>query len=177
MLFEAVGLQEPVTPLSFSLAGDFKDQFQAVVAHPENTDEPAVIVCSLPRHADTAFMALTKSREFEVARLLANLEDLEREQCARIEVGRTVGFGSAADPSGFPPAAVIVFPVSVSALLSEVPEEMIVDGKSTRFVLVLPLNQEELACRNKHGQDALIDMFQREGKSLFFANSRAEVKP
>ncbi len=177
MLFEVIGLQEPVMPLSFSLAGDFNDQFQAVVAHPESTDEPAMIVCSLPSHGDTAFMALTKSRELEVARLLANLEDLEREQRERIKVGRTVGFGSVADPSGFPPTAVVVLPVAVSALLSEVPEEMIFDGKSTRFVFVLPLSQEELACRNQSGQDALIDMFQREGKSLFFVNLDAEIKP
>lgn len=168
LLFDAVGVQDPVTPLSFALSGDFKEKFSAVVARAEAADEPAIIVCSLPRYGSTAFVALTKSREVEVARLLANLEDLERENGSPLALGETVGFNQMHHTSGSPPIAVLLLPTAVSELLRALPNEFQPNGEVTRFAFVLPLTENELACKNERGQDALVDMFQQRGKSLFF---------
>lgn len=168
LLFEHAKLQDPVTPLEFTLSGDFRGQFNAVIGALENVDEAAFLVSTLPRYTSTVFVALTRSREVEVARLLANLEDLERENTKLLHLGEVIGHPDEPVATEFPPYATILMPVTTSVLLRSIPQVTTLAGQEVRFVMALPLSQKELECRNTQGHDAMIDMFQREGKSLFF---------
>lgn len=168
LLFEHAGLCDPATPLDFTLSGEFQGRFSALVGVLENVDDSAFLVATLPRYTSTVFLALTRSREIEVARLLANLEDLERENEKVLQLGEVVGHPADPVDSEFPPFATILMPVATSTLLRSIPQVATLNGQEVRFVLALPLSQRELECRNKRGHDAMIDMFQQEGKSLFF---------
>ncbi len=169
LLFEHARLQDPVTPLEFSLSGGFRGQFNAIVGSLENVDEPASLVATLPRYTTTVFLALARSREVDVARLLANLEDLERDNSKLLHIGEVIGHPNEPMSAEFPPYATILMPVATSALLRSIPQVTTLIGQEVRFVIALPLTQKELECRNTQGHDAMIDMFQREGKSLFFS--------
>jgi hypothetical protein len=167
-LFEHAKLQDPVTPLEFTLSGDFRGQYNAVIGALANVDEAAFLVATLPRYTSTVFVALTRSGEVEVAKLLANLEDLERENGMLLYLGDVIGHSDEPAATAFPPCATILMPIATSALLRSIPQTTTLTGQEVRFVMVLPLSQKELECRNTQGHDAMIDMFQREGKSLFF---------
>jgi Suppressor of fused protein (SUFU) len=170
LLYDQVHLHDPVTPLDFTLAGSFPGRFYACIAAPENVDEPVSLVFTLPKYGRTVFLGLTRSKAVEVARVLANLEDLERDEAKSLKAGETIGFGqTSVAEAEFPPAAVILLPVSTSDLLSGLPDETALVGEQVRLLLAIPLSQRELRCRNETGHDALIDLFQREGKSLYFA--------
>jgi hypothetical protein len=168
VLFEQLKLRDPVTPLEFTLSGDFHGEFNAVIGIPEEVDEPGFLVATLPRYTNTVFVALTRGREMEVARLLANLEDLERENARQLHLGEVVSHPDDRAGTEFLPYATILMPVAISALLSSIPQVAMLDGREIRFVMALPISQKELECRNTKGHDAMIDMFQQEEKSLFF---------
>lgn len=168
LLFDKIGLHDPVTPLEYVLDGDFSGTYFAVVGAPKDVDEPASLVSTLPRYSRSVFVALAKSREVDVARLLSNLEDIEREKSVSLRPGEVVG-GLGEAEAGFPPYAVIIMPVAVSHLLRELPDDVVLAGVQISIHFVLPLTEREVACRKAMGHDGLIDLFQREGKSLYFA--------
>ena len=168
VLMEQVKLHDPVTTLELSLLGDFNGKFNAVVGTIEDVDEAVFLVATLPRYTNTVFVALTKGQEMEIARLLANLEDYERETEKLIQIGEVAGHLHASVAAELIPQATILMPISTADILQSIPPVATFTGQQVRFVLVLPLSQNELECRNTQGHDAMIDMFQREGKSLFF---------
>ncbi|MBP8019446.1 MAG: hypothetical protein KAY82_05365 [Hylemonella sp.] len=168
LFFECLKLHDPVTPLEFSLSGDFRGKFNAVVGVLDTDDENAMVVATLPRYSKTVFIGLTRSGELDLARLLANLEDLERENTKPLVLGEVIGHPMAPGESDTSPFATILLPVATSAILRNLPPIAVFDNQEIRIVFVLPLSRGELECRNVLGHDAMIDMFQREGKSLFF---------
>jgi hypothetical protein len=169
LLFEHAKLRDPATPLEFTLSGDFGGQFNAVIGDLEDVDEASFLVATLPRYTSTVFVALTRSREREVAKILANLEDLERENAKPLRVGAVISHPGSAAASEFPPNATLLMPVNISGVLSSIPPVAALAGQEIRFVMALPLSQKELERRNTQGHDAMIDMFEQDGKSLFFA--------
>lgn len=168
LLFEHAKLRDPVTPLEFTLSGNFNGQFNAVVGDLENVDEASFLVATLPRYTNTVFVALTRSCEREVARVLANLEDLERENAEPLRVGAVITHPGSPAASEFPSYATILMPVTISSVLGSIPQVTTLAGQEVRFAMALPLSQKELECRNTQGYDAMIDMFEQQGKSLFF---------
>lgn len=168
LLFEHAKLRDPVTPLEFALSGDFDGQFNAVIGDLQNVDQASFLVATLPRYTSTVFMALTKGRELEVAKLLAHLEDLERENAKPLRFGAVIRHPGDPAVTEFPPPATILMPVTISGVLSSIPQVTTLGGQEIRFVMVLSLSQKELDCRNTQGHDAMIDMFEQNGKSLFF---------
>ena len=168
LLFEHAKLRDPVTPLEFPLSGDFDGKFNAVIGDLGNVDQAGFLVATLPRYTSTVFMALTTGRELEVAKLLANLEDLERENAKPLHVGGVIGHPGDSAGTEFPPPATILMPVTISGVLGSIPQVTTLGGQEVRFVMALPLSQKELECRNTRGHDAMINMFEQEGKSLFF---------
>lgn len=168
VLMEQVRLKDPVTTLELSLSGDFHGKFNAIVGAIEDVDEAVFLVATLPRYTNTVFVALTRGQEMEVARLLANLEDYERENMKSMQWGEVAGHRHASEAPEFIPHATILMPIATADILQSIPPVATFTGQEVRFMLVLPLSQKELECRNTQGHDAMIDMFQREGKSLFF---------
>ncbi len=168
LLFEYAKLRDPVTPLEFTLSGDFLGKFNAVVGVVEDVDEAVFLVATLPRYTNTVFVALTRGQEMEVARLLANLEDYERENMMHMQLGEVAGQPHASEVAEFIPHATILMPIATADILQSIPPVTTITGQEVRFMLVLPLSKKELECRNTLGHDAMIDMFQKEGKSLFF---------
>jgi hypothetical protein len=154
--------------LELSLLGDFHGKFNAVVGAIEDADEAVFLVATLPRYTNTVFVALTRGQEVEVARLLVNLEDYERENMKPMHLGEIAGHRHASETANFIPHATILMPIATADILQSIPPIATFIGHEVRFVLVLPLSQKELECRNTLGHDAMIDMFEREGKSLYF---------
>ena len=170
MMFDCVQLHDPVEPLEFGLTGDFGGLFCACIGTPEDVDEAVFVVFTLPRYGSTVFLGLTRGKEREVARLLANLEDLERERSRALGVGETIGLDiGGVLGKAFPPPAVILLPVATSSLLSRLPPKADLAGREVRFALAVPLSEQELRCLNAEGLDALLDLFQQTEKSLFLA--------
>ena len=167
ILFDRIDLQDPVTPLEFRLAGNFQGVFNAVVGIPDHTDEHVMVVATLPRYNKTVFIGLTRSGELDVARVLANLEDLERENEKPLKLGDVISHPDGSDSkNGI--FSTIIMPVATAFILRPLSSVCNVNDQEVRFVLVLPLSPRELECRNKLGHDAMIDIFQQEGKDLFF---------
>jgi hypothetical protein len=169
LLFDRLNLRDPVTPLNFVLAGNGTGAFDAVVGAFEAADDEGLLVASLPRNSNTVFLALTRKGELDVARVLANIEDMERETGKSLEVGEVIRHPARSEDSTLHPFATILLPAATATVLHPLSSSpIIINDREVRFMFVLPLDSREFECRKNSGHDALIDMFQREGKSLFF---------
>jgi len=157
--------------LEFSLEGDFFGKFRAAHCSLESFFESERVVFTLPSFSSSVFVALCRGAEKNVARLLANLEDYERERSIQLGLGEVVVtpdklIGRA---GGLEAHAVILLRTATAIDCAQIPDSEIVDGRETSFFLVLPLSAEECEIRRRLGHDALMDKFQVDGKDIFFS--------
>lgn len=122
---------------------------------------------NLPTHSRTVFFAFNDSGLKPVGRVLANLEDYERETSTELGLGEVVVLPDQ-DISSTAPYAVLLLPTETAPVLSGVPHVQQIDGEPIHFCLAVPLSREEHELRRREGHDALIDLFERTRKSLSF---------
>lgn len=167
-LFEKLAIGDDVDSLEFSLSGAFAGKYRAAHAAIAPTDEQARVVFTLPSYSRSVFVALTRNDPNKTARLLANLEDYERESSLQLQLGEVIITPDQTRDGADVPHAVILLRTATSFDCAEVPDSQIIDAKKTCFFLVVPLTKEERELLHQHGHDALIGQFQARQKELFF---------
>lgn len=167
-LFDRLPIGDDVDSLEFSLSGVFKGKYHAAHAAIESEDQEVRIVFTLPSYSSSVFLALTRTRPGETARLLANLEDYERESSLGLGLGEVIKTPQLAQRDPETPFSVILLRTTTSLDCAEVPDRQEIDGKPMSFFLAVPLTKAEWELRRQFGHDALMDKFQTEGKQLFF---------
>lgn len=166
-LFERLPIGDDVDTLEFSLTGDLPGKYRVAYARVQFSDQIVHIVFTLPSFSDRVYLALTRTNVAETARVLANLEELERESSKRPRVGEViVTLPSASEHEADRP--IILLRTATSIDCAEVPDEQVIGGKQTSFVLAVPLTLNEWMHRRLHGHDALMDRLQECKKELFF---------
>jgi hypothetical protein len=167
-LFERLPIENDVGSLEFSLSGTFDGKYYAAYGAIEGAEDQAQVIFNLPRYSTSVFLALGRSKPRETARLLANLEDYERESSLSLGLGEAILTNGRPGENSEAPFAVILLRTATSLDCGRVPDRAEIAGKSTSFLLAVPLTEVEWDCRRQFGHDALMDMFQSEGKELFF---------
>ncbi len=168
-LFEQLPIGDLVNTLDFSLSGDFHGKYYAAHASLGEPTENISVVFTLPTYTTHTFFALTRSKEMEVARLLANIEDYEKEKSINLRLGEAIITpGKSSSTDSWEPHGVILLRTASAVDLRNVPDKEKINGKEIFFFLVVPLTKAEWDCRKQFGHDALIDLFQSNGKELFF---------
>ena len=167
-LFDRLPIGEEVDTLNFSLSGNFTGKFFAAFAEIKNVAEKASIVFTLPAYTNHVFFGLTRSKEPTVARLLANIEDYERENSLELSFGEVVVIPDNTGSGDQHPHALLLTRTTTSRDLESVPDRTKIQSKVVTYFFAIPLNREELELRNKSGHDALIDRFVSTEKQLFF---------
>lgn len=165
--FEKLSIGGQVHTLEFPLTGDFSGKFRAAYSCIQGNDE-AKIVFTLPSYSSSVFIAMTRTMLNDVARVLANLEDYERETGMPLGLGEVVIIPDPESMAGNLPYAVLLLRASVSAYCSLIPERALIKGRDTQFFLAVPLTRDEWELRRQRGHEALIDYFVEEGKETVF---------
>lgn len=165
MLFERTAVGESVDVLRFALSGDFTGEY-VVVAAPIGNDGDHIAV-NLPHYSRSVFVALTDKDPNAVARILANLEDYERESGGALGLGEAVVIPDASSSLGAP-YAVLLLRTATLADVASLPDMATIAGRHTSFFLAVPLTKAEHDFRGDHGHNVLLDRFDAEGKSLAF---------
>lgn len=166
MLFETTAVGESVDVLRFALSGDYPGEYVVAAAPVGNEGEH--IALNLPRHSTAGvFVALTDKDPNIVARILANLEDLERERGLHLHPGEAVIIPDASPASGGP-YAVLLLRTATLTDVAALPDTIEVAGHFTSFSLAVPLSKAEHDFRAEHGHDELLSRFEKDGKCLAF---------
>lgn len=167
-LFERLPIGDDVDSLEFSLSGSFLGKYRVAYSAIESTDQPARVIFTLPSYSNSVFMALTRKKIESTARLLANLEDYERESSLQLGLGEVVITPDHPRDDVDLPYAVVLLRTATSFECAEVPDIQAINGKTTLFFLVVPLTREEYELRRQYGHDVLMSRFQTEQKELIF---------
>ena len=89
LVMNAAPIKHPVDTLEFGLSGSFHEFFYAAYSEltvPGNAG--LSLVFTLATHADRVYMTIVNDEAREVARVLANIEDYDRERGVRARVRR-----------------------------------------------------------------------------------------
>ena len=169
-LFERLAFEDEINTLDFSLAGDFCGKYFGAFADIPNEqfEEVAKVAFTLPTYTDSVFLAVTHSKEQDVIRILANIEDFEREHSRELNLGEVVllpKFQIEGDESIH---AVLLLRTAIHKVLNTIPDRQIIGGREIKFALVVPLTKAESDYRNKFGHDALMDKLQDQKKDIYF---------
>jgi hypothetical protein len=167
-LFDRLPIGDDVDSLEFALSGKFGGMFRLAHSVIEAADRSARVVFTLPTYSQSVFLALTRTRLNETARILANLEDYERDSSMQLGLGEVVLTPEQIQRDADIPHAVILLRTATSFDCAEVPDKQTIDGKLTQFFLAVPLTTDEWELRRQFGHDALMDRFQEDEKELFF---------
>ncbi|KVO10961.1 hypothetical protein WL30_27160 [Burkholderia ubonensis] len=167
-LFDRLPIGNDVDSLEFSLSGEFAGKYRVAHSSIESSDRTMRVIFTLPSYSRSVFIALTRTRLNDTARILANLEDYERETSMQLGLGEVVVVPDQAPEGADMPYAVILLRTATSLDCEGVPDDYTIDGKQTRFYLAVPLTKDEWELRRQRGHDALMDRFQDEGKELWF---------
>lgn len=165
-LFDRMPIGEEVDTFEFALAGAFSGTFRAAHAALSPPSQGVRVVFNLPTYTRHVFLALTVHEPAETARVLANLEDYERESRIDIAMGDVVAIPD--DAKMGMPHAVMLLRTASALDCAEVPDQHEIGGTLTAFSLALPISAAEFDYRRQHGHDALLDKFEAEQKSLYF---------
>jgi hypothetical protein len=167
-LFDKLPISDAVDTLDFALSGDFHGKYYAAHA-PLSQGEGINVVFTLPKYTTHTFFALTRSKELDVARLLANIEDCERVSSISLGFGEAVVMqGKMVSSESWEPYGVLLLRTASAVDLRNVPDKESINGQEIFFLLAVPLTKTEWDYRKQFGHDALMDLFQSKGKELFF---------
>lgn len=156
---------EQIETLSFRLAGSFDGTFHVAILH-LGTDETGKVIhllASIPIHSKGVFLGLSAGHEREVARMLSNLEDYERDTGTALYPLETVVTN---DPSGIR-ALFLLHTVSHPAL-ARIPDSAIIDSQEFRFSLAIGINSSAYDRKAAQGVDALLHLLESTDQSLVF---------
>lgn len=165
-IVERVESRDEIEVLNFRLSGKFGGIFHAAVLDIGKDEEGDSIrlVVTLPTYSQGVFLALTVSQPREVARLLANLEDYERETGHSLDPLETVVTDGPGDVK-----ALFLLRTASHAEMSSIPDSALISAKEHKFSLVVGIDATEYSCKCERGVDALLNVLQSSGKSLIFS--------
>lgn len=171
-LFEKLPISEEINTLDFSLAGNFCGKYFGAFADIQGDEENTKVAFTLPTYTGNVFLALTRSNEQEVVRILANIEDYEREHSLELNIGEVVVIPKIQIKDDDPFYAMLLLRTAIYDKLTRVPDRQLIDDREIKFSLVIPISKTEFDYRKKFGHDALMDDFQTKGKDIFFYQSK-----
>lgn len=169
-LFEKLANEEEINTLDFSLAGNFCGKYFGAFAdiQKEKREADAKVAFTLPTYTNSVFVAVTHSQERDVIRILANIEDYEREHSLELNLGEVVLIPKFQIESNESIHAVLLLRTAIHEDLKTIPDRQMIGGREIKFALVVPLTKAEFDYRKKFGHDALMDDFQAQGKDIYF---------
>lgn len=164
-VLKRVEAEDEIEILEFSLAGEFSEPFRVAVLGigVDDSGRSLNAVVTLPLHSNGVFIAITAGKVREVARMLANLEDYERDSACKLRPLECV----VADVVRGVKALFLLRTASYDAFAG-IPDTASINDKEVRFSLVIGLDESEYATKNAAGVDGLLDRFQESEKSLLF---------
>lgn len=166
-LFDKLPIGESVETLEFQLSGTFSGRFYAAFAD-LTAPSAGYVVFTLPTRGFHVFLGLTREKHREVARILANLEDYERDNRVELKFGEVVMTPEEASRHSGSPFAVILLRTATALDISAVPDRTRIGRDTISFFSAVPITKAEYEYRKDAGHDALLDRFQSKGKQLFF---------
>lgn len=162
-LFDTLHIENDIDTYEYSLAGKFSGIFRAGSTY-NGTEH---VIFSIPTYSNSVFIGETSNRDpKEIARILSNLEDYERENSLDLELGAVVRLPNVS-PDGLS-FAVILLRTATSPVCSDIPDHICIDGTKVRFFLVVPVTSEEYVQWRQNGHDALMDLFESNAKDISF---------
>ena len=164
--FEKAPVADTANTLDFRFTGEFTGTFYAahIAFAPQSAYEGCSLVTTLATHSDIVFFAVSGSSEVEVARVLGNLEDYDRETRS-LSTGDAIRIPGTHSANADLHAVVLLRPATLSGF-DEFNDCFTIKGRHLRFVVALFLTEEEYLFRKKHGHDALMDRFADECRSV-----------
>jgi len=155
-VIERLDVESEIDTLEFSLSGEFEGKYRAIYARLEGASLGSVVT-TVPTYSDTVFVGISSGSPRECARLLANLEDYEREGSVALEPG---DFVRTPDPShDVEIYGVVLLRTASLADIEGLPDCETICGRHTRFHFVVPVSEAEAAMRSQQGHDALMEHF------------------
>ena len=128
-----------------------------------NVTEDIFIVLTLPTDSNKVFFTVTDGNPEIIAFLLSEIErtDLTKGFGMRDTIRFNHEYLIENDKVG-----VMLLPISVSNVLSEITEIKTLSGKPYELYLCTFISADDYACNKNLGSDALMDKFSRENKDL-----------
>lgn len=167
VLFDRLPIDDPIDTFEFSFTGEFAGIFQ--VGYGRFREPTSGGVCfNLPKYSSSVFLGLTRDDPKIVARILANLEDYERDHALELRHGEVVITPNQVAPRNQIPFGVILLRTASSPDCMRVPDRLPIDGRAASFLLAVPITADENAFRHRHGHDALMDEFEGRQKDIYF---------
>lgn len=162
-VLENVEAREEVQLFSFHLSGEPGSPFYAAVLGigVDEVGREIRVVVSLPVQSQGVFLAVTARMGREVARLLANLEDYERETARTLRPLESV----VTDGPGDIKALFLLRTASHSALVG-IPDDAEINFRKRSFSLVIGLSEAEYRCKLNCDVNALLDSLQKSNRSM-----------
>jgi hypothetical protein len=136
----------------------------AILLRPLQGLELCSLVMTLGSYAPRIFFAVTQTRAFPLARMLANLEDLER-QMGALEAGHIVNFEGGDEEWNDYTAALLLPPNAMGGFAAFPEEHRFRDARFT-FSLVTPLTRDEIAFRESQGHEALLQRMTEQRRDI-----------
>jgi hypothetical protein len=164
-MFQTLPIADSVDTLDFSLSGSFPGRFHAAYARILGSDDLSVVF-TIPTYTSHIFVGLSHEKQADVARILANVEDYERETDAALNPGDVIVLPNATQEAS--PFAIILLRAASWSDLGKVPDKTMIMDREMRFSLAVPLTRREWEYRSTLGHDALMALFQSEGKQVLF---------
>ena len=166
-IFDRLPIDDAIDTLSFSLSGNFRGNFYSGIGVVEGKSSDR-IVFSIPQYNDSVFFALTRSDASHVARILANLEDYERETGNKLNFGEIIDIPASNEKMDDLCSSVMILRTATAPYLRNVPDKEVIGGNEINFLFAIPLSRDEVIFRNNFGHDRLMDEFAKTSKNIFF---------
>lgn len=126
-------------------------------------DDAVSLICTLPSVTKNIYVTVTDGDAKVVRRVLATLEDYERDDAIRL--GNVLLFDDPMLKSRMI-CGVILLPANVFNVLGDLPGKLNIDSVEFQFIAVVFLTDEENDIRRTQGHDALMDYFSSIDKDL-----------
>jgi hypothetical protein len=159
-IFNAAPIKDPADILEFRLSGPFREFFYA--AHSQLTlpgKESLSLVFTLATHSSRVYMTLVNDHVREVARVLANLEDYDRERGVELQFGESISLPDDPFLRQHGRAGALLLDVADFPGFDGFPEQATALGRTIKFSMVIFITSDEHTFKKGHGLDALIKSF------------------
>jgi hypothetical protein len=159
-MLNAAPIKDPADILEFRLAGPFRELFYA--AHSQlglSSKEGLSLVFTLATYSGRVYMTLVNDHVRQVARVLANLEDYDRERGVELQFGDSILLPDDAFLKQQGRAGALLLDVPDFPGFDGFPEQVTLLGKNINFSMVVFITSEEYSFKKKNGLDGLVQRF------------------
>lgn len=162
-LFESLSVHEDADIFEYDLEPNTKLTLGSI-----KLGENSCVIFTLPEFSGNVLVALCKNNSKELRDYLANLVEYELENKLKLMLGDVVLTPQATSAIGSSPHSCVLLRTATSPKLKCLLDVVDLEIVTIRFLMVVPLAEQEWLTRKASGHDAMIDEFIATEKNLEF---------